>query len=331
MSLASLPETHAQVLADIDQHVERLFERDNARTLATLERVRHNYLFWFYVGFLTIIASAALLFFVRQWHTKIYGHDQTFDQILLFLWGMIVIAGLSPTQIYKSRAKQALMPDLVRIFGDLIWSDTMNGDDGLWGDLRASGLVGNFDHTRVHDFITGTLNKAPVALAEMELTQGHGRRRTKIFQGMGVSIHLPKPAPLRLILLRPEQELSPFSFKEDMELVDVPELEEVFKIYSSDKDLARALLTPAVIDQVQELNMLFSNQGVAISLYGGSLFLVASGKEKLSPESLFTSAYRLDRVHKVTRQLYMLTQLIATVRLDWRLETAQAYRLQPPA
>lgn len=330
MSLASLPETHAQILTDIDQQVDRLFDRDDAKTLVTLERVRQTYLFWFYAGVLCVLASAAVLFLVRQWHLNVYGHDQVFDHILLFLWFLIIVAGLSPIHIYKSKAKRALMPDLVRIFGDLIWSDTMNGDDGFWSDLRASGLVTAFDRTRVRDFITGTLNKTSVAVAEMELTHGRGRRRTKIFQGVGVSIRLPKPAPLRLLLLPSWQELSPFSFKEDMAAVDVPRLAEAFKIYSSDEALARALLTPAVMEQISELHMLFGRQGMGISLYGGSLFLVASGRENLSPESVFTSAFKLDRVHKVTRQLYMLAQVIATVMAEWRLETAQAYRLHQP-
>jgi len=262
---------------------------------------------------------------VKTHYEALHGPSKNFGNFMLFAWITIIFISLSPIRLYKNKARQVLMPVLVPLFGNLAWSPQTNDDERFWQDLRICGLVNSYDGKMVMDFITGNMKGTNVTLAEMTLSRGSGKHRAIIFKGAAIDIRLQKPAPVRLILKpRTMLDLNLFSAADTPAEVNIPspDFTRIFRAFSNDQVLARTLLTPDVVEQLTKLSLLFDSRRLGVSLRGDTLFLVAHGAGELAPESLFTSAYKLERVHNVGRQLYLLSCLIETIMKDWRLDAA---------
>jgi len=323
MSLAPPPDADPEILAGIDRKVDNIVGGSEGKTLEELETMRQNYLFRLHIGFI-VIAAATFIGILAILHINSEG----IIKLLMFAWVAIIVVSLSPILTYKNKAREILMPVLVRLFGDLSWLPNAPKTGRFWQDFNACGLVGYYDSEDVTDLITGSMKGTHITLAEMTLTRGSGKSRTIVFEGAAIHIRLQKPAPFRLILKPRAIELHLFTAPDAPTEVGIPspDFTRVFRAFSDDQVLARALLTPDVVEQLTRLNLLFGNRRLGASLRDDSLFLVAHGSGELAPESIFTSAYKLDRVHNVGRQLYLLSTLIETIMKDWQLNTATPYQ-----
>jgi hypothetical protein len=156
---------------------------------------------------------------------------------------------------YRRAYKSHIIPHLAACFGELGYRPAVEPD---LKRLAKLGLIPGFGVKKVEDEILGAYRGVPVNIVEAKLETG-GKNSRVVFNGLLAELAFPgrfagvtvvaKDGGLLGNALRAFVQASGL---ERVRLED-PRFEERYQVYSSDQISARALLTPAVMERLMEL------------------------------------------------------------------------------
>ena len=156
---------------------------------------------------------------------------------------------------YRRAYKSHVIPHLAACFGDLGYRPAVEPD---LKRLAKLGLIPGFGVKKVEDEILGAYRGVPVNIVEARLETG-GKNSRIVFNGLLAELSFPgrfsgvtvvaKDGGLLGNTLRAFVQASGL---ERVRLED-PRFEERYQVYSGDQISARALLTPAVMERLMEL------------------------------------------------------------------------------
>ena len=165
------------------------------------------------------------------------------------------LAFTSLNRAYRRAYKDSVIPHLTACFGALDYRPAVEPD---LKRLARLGLVPGFGVKKVEDEILGTYRDIRVNIVEAKLETG-GKNSRVVFNGLLVELAFPERFPGTTIVAKDGGPLGnavrDFVQAEGLQRVRLedPTFESRYQVYSSDQISARALLTPAVMQRLMEL------------------------------------------------------------------------------
>ena len=150
-------------------------------------------------------------------------------------------------------------------------------------------LLPKFDYVTYDDCFSGTFDGVKFSVAEFTFVF-HGAYRTNIMPFWKLYIDIPLNMPISgYTLLFNQKTPKKFPILKKIKLEDVTFNRE-YQVYSNDQIEARALLTPAFIERLDELKKAFRKERIDISFFGNhAVFIIPKAKDLFEPRSVFHS------------------------------------------
>ena len=227
-----------------------------APILAELEQVRHATIREIDISLLAFIPLGIIAGLVAWWLL-----DRSHSEIVAVIYMVTGAAGgwrlafRAPEKSYRDAYKNRIVPHLAARFGDLTYRSAHEPDLKRLSQL---GLLPHFGPKKVEDEIHGTYRGIRLSIVEANLETG-GKNSTVVFNGLVVELDFPERfSGTTVVTQDPGNWLNPVSdwmrpSGLDRVRLEDPRFEDRYQVYGNDQVDARALLTPAVMERVMEL------------------------------------------------------------------------------
>ena len=173
------------------------------------------------------------------------------------------------------------------------------------------GIVPDWDRDSYEDLITGTRKGVEFELFEAHLeerrtsTDSKGRSQTRwvtVFKGQCLRFHFDKTFYGRTLITRDAGFFNRFGGGKGMQraMLEDPEFERIFEVYTTDQVESRYLLTPDLMQKLVDMEKAFHGGKLKCCFEGGELYITLQGSDLFEPGSMFK---RLDDPNRVRELL----------------------------
>ncbi|MCR9271224.1 MAG: DUF3137 domain-containing protein [Hyphomonadaceae bacterium] len=240
-------------------------------------------------------------------------------------------AGRGPLNQIGKRAKQMIIEPVTSRFGMRFDPDPGVQDSIV--DLRAAGLVPDWDRSSFEDRLTGERSGVTFEFFEANLqerrrtTDSRGRSRTRwvtVFDGQCLRFRFHKDFLGRTVVLRDAGFFNRFSGRRGMQRVKLESnvFEDAFEVYSTDQVEARFLLTPDLMQRLIELEKVFRGGKLRCAFKNNELLIALEGGDLFEPGSMFTPLDNPERVRELLDDFAAIFNLIDSFADPKRLPKA---------
>ena len=165
-------------------------------------------------------------------------------------------AGLSLR--YARLYKEKVLPRLAASFGALSYRSAILPDTAR---LKAECIFRKFDASEADDEIFGTYRTLPISIVELKLTHGSGDDRQTTFDGLLVTLELPRDTEAVTAVVSDAGVLGNFVDRQKGQhrarvRLEDPVFEKIYEVYGTDQVASRALLNPAFMERLLGLGAL---------------------------------------------------------------------------
>jgi hypothetical protein len=254
--------------------------------------------------------------------------------------GMIIVPGIMGyvwasaklSNEYALRYKARVLPELAKSFGDLSYRHAFPPD---MGRLKEEGVFKRFDAVTADDEIHGTHRNLPLNIVELKLEHGSGDNRKTVFDGLLVSIDLPRDTNAVTAVISDAGAIGNFADrmkaqpmlagqKRERVRLEDPEFEKVYEVYGTDQIAARALLHPAFMEKLLALGRL-PDFGLPLVLCSGRSLQIAMpkkiGRDLFEPPGFQKPAASREALIQLRKDIEtILGAADAVIDLDHRFE-----------
>lgn len=238
-----------------------------------------------------------------------------------YLW-----ASLALSTRYSRLYKDKVLPALAATFGALSYREAHMPN---LARLKEECIFRKFDNSEADDEIFGTYRTLPISIVELTLTQGSGKNKQTTFDGLMVTLELPRDTGAVTAVVSDAGTLGNFvdrqkgQHRERVRLED-PVFEKIYEVYGTDQVASRALLNPAFMERLLALGALADFDRPHV-LCDGRVLQIAMpkrvGKNLFEPPSFSKpAATRAALVQLKTDIACVLKAADAVIDLDHRFE-----------
>ena len=158
------------------------------------------------------------------------------------------------SEAYRRLYKERVLPQLAAQFGALTYRQAVPDLEAL----RRHRLFDEFDGWTCEDEIVGDYRGLPLSIVELKLTDGSGKDKRTVFDGLLTTVTLPRNLKGTTVVL-PDRGM--FGNLRDRlagggverVVIEDPVFEKAYEVYGTDQISARALLTPAFMERFRKL------------------------------------------------------------------------------
>ncbi|MEK7524361.1 MAG: DUF3137 domain-containing protein [Patescibacteria group bacterium] len=243
------------------------------------------------------------------------------DRLPVFLY-ILAITGVlwwmrGPVREYTRLAKENIIPEVLRFFGDFVYSV----DDGIEPQiLQQSRIMPTYDHYDHEDYLKGTYKNVFIEMNEANLRVKRGKHTSTVFKGQLIHFVLNKKFTGQTIVTTDSGKLgnflgSLFSGMKKVGLED-PKFEAMFEVRGTDQIEARYLLTTAFMERLINLSELYQNHKIQCSFFDNTLFIsIPSTLNLFEPGPIGVSVYDTDSIHTFLKQMHYVFDIANQLKL----------------
>jgi hypothetical protein len=235
-------------------------------------------------------------------------------------------ASLPVSMKYRQLYKDKVLPRLAASFGDLSYRKAHMPD---LARLKAECIFRKFDASAADDELFGSYRTLPLSIVELTLTEGSGKSRRTTFDGLLVTLELPRDTGAVTAVVVDAGGLGNFidrqkgQHRERVRLED-PRFEKVYEVYGTDQVASRALLHPAFMEKLLALGDLADFERPQM-LCDGKVMQIAMPKRRardlFEPPSFSKPAATRERLVELQNDIVsVLDAADALIDLDHRFE-----------
>ena len=223
---------------------------------------------------------------------------------------------------FKSQVKKILMATICGFLG-LEYSDKPSGR------VRIKTFVDidlirpySYSESTIEDEITGTYNGVDFAMVEAKLKERivrKGNKRTAlVFKGTLATYTFPKKFHGITRVHRRYVNMDFLGDSDDRVLLEDPEFEAMFDVYSTDQIEARYILTPGFMDKIKDMEREVSG-AVQLAFHDDRLYIaLESETDQFEAGSMFSNLADPERASRIAREIHTLFMIPDTLDLDGR-------------
>jgi len=169
-----------------------------------------------------------------------------------------VWAGLDLSARYARGYKDKVLPALAATFGALSYRQAQMPD---LRKLKEECIFRQFDNSEADDEIFGVHRTLPLNIVELKLTHGSGKSERTTFDGLLVTLELPRDTGAVTAVVSDAGSLGNFVDRQKGQhrarvRLEDPVFEKVYEVYGTDQVAARALLNPGFMEKLLALGAL---------------------------------------------------------------------------
>ena len=299
-----------------------LAELEKSR-LDTLEQINRRAMWR-----IPLCSGAGLLFWILSQYSDDPG--DLGDLVAFIVVGGIggyAWASLKLSNAYARLYKANVLPRLAATFGSLSYRHAVAPN---LSELREESIFRRFDDVHADDEIFGTHRGLPLNIVELRLECGSGKNRRTVFDGLLVTIDLPRDTHAITAVVSDAGDFGNFaermskSGRQRVRLED-PVFEKAYEVYGTDQVAARALLHPAFMEKLLALGEL-ADFGRPFALCSGRMLQIAMpkrmGRQLFEPPSFRKPAASRETLVQLRKDIEaVLAAADAVIDLDHRFET----------
>lgn len=252
----------------------------------------------------------------------------------MLIWGamqlvvLAVVIGLAigaigsmPLQRLSGQAKTMLVVPIAESLGF-----QFNGKPGRVDSLsqhRRLGLVPSYDRSRFEDLLTGRRNGVDFEFFEAKLKErrqsssrsGTRTRYVTVFDGQLLRFDFHRRFFGETLVTRDAGWFNAFGGRRGMDRarLEDPVFEKAFEVYTTDQVEARFLLTPDMMQALNDLERTFRGKDLRCAFSGQEMFIAVEGTDLFEPGSLFKPLDNPVRVRELLDDFAAVFLLIDTV------------------
>jgi hypothetical protein len=291
--------------------------------LDTLEQINRRAMWRLPLG-----AGAGLLLWILSQYSDDPGDLS--ELVAFFVVGGIggyIWASLALSSRYARLYKNNVLPRLAATFGELSYRHAVAPN---LSELREESIFRRFDHVHADDELFGAHRGLPLNIVELKLDSGSGKNRRTVFDGLLVTIDMPRDTHAITAIVSDAGDFGNFaermgkSGRKRVRLED-PVFEKVYEVYGTDQVAARALLHPAFMEKLLALGEL-ADFGRPVVLCSGRMLQIAMpkrmGRQLFEPPSFRKPAASRETLVQLRKDIEaVLAAADAVIDLDHRFET----------
>ena len=240
------------------------------------------------------------------------------------MWGAFggalgwALAFTSLNKVYRRAYKDSIIPHLTACFGALDYRPAVEPD---LKRLARLGLIPGFGVKKAEDEILGTYRDVHVNIVEAKLETG-GKNSRVVFNGLLAELAFPDRFPGTTVVAKDGGPLGnvlrDFVQARGLERVRLedPEFESRYQVFGSDQISARALLTPAVMQRLMELDRHTQGDPPRLLAENGVLRVALSkGKSEdlFEPPSIANPVGGSDMLLELSRDIGSVLEIVDAV------------------
>jgi hypothetical protein len=233
------------------------------------------------------------------------------------------IAYSGPDRRFRSAYKSVIIPHLLARFGDLTYQPAEKVD---LRRLCKAGLLPAYGPSTIEDEVLGRYRGIPIRMVEAKLETG-GKNSQVVFNGLVAAMHFPGRFQATTVVTKDPGSLFGMAADvfgttglERIRLED-PRFEARYQVYGSDQVAARALLTPAVMQRMLELDTQAPNEPARLMAEPETLWVAiptrVSGNLFEPPGLHRPVSTAIDHLGEITREIAAVLRVLdAMLELD---------------
>lgn len=251
---------------------------------------------------------------------------ETILMLIVPAFGGYLWASLGPASAYARLYKDKVLPRLAASFGALSYRGAITPD---LGRLKEECIFRRFDVVEADDEIFGVHRTRPINIVELKLTHGSGKSRKTTFDGLLVTLELPRDTGAVTAVVTDAGELGNFldrqkgQHRERVRLEDVA-FEKIYEVYGTDQVASRALLHPAFMEKLKALGELKDFERPQVLCVGRVLQIAMpkrTGVNLFEPPSFAKPAATREQLVQLQKDIAgVLAAVDAVIDLDHRFE-----------
>ncbi len=227
-----------------------------------------------------------------------------------------------PGKFYIGNMKRKIYPLVLEFFGPDFSYATCSPHP--LHSFAASGILPDYTHELVKDYVSGSYKGVPFAIYNAELTreiqEGKNRRTVPVFEGLFIQLGIYKKFSNYTIVKRNRTGLlnwrDPQGQRFERVKLEDPKFEEEFDVYSTSQIESRYLLTTSFMDRLLTVADGHNGGDIQCSFYDQHLLLSMPCKQWLAGSSLFTPAtFDLD-IRVILRDIHGIFNMLDELQLD---------------
>ena len=295
---------------------------------AGIEATRKKYLRFFILGifiiFMLLPAISIGLFwiFLQQNGGEFHYHGDLPLGSIFF--GLLIIIAIiaSPIFLYKKRAKNTVMPEFIKYFGDFqyIHLGTIAQDI-----IAKSKLFDEFNFRKGDDFFSGVYMDTGMVVSEEDMAYIERRNNQtyikRIFSGIIIQLEMNKNFSGQTIVLK---DRGIFNFTNNIKSLEKVALEDSvfekeFEVYSNDQLEARYLLTTAFMERMLKVRNAYKANKIQFSFFDNCLLIAINTKKNMfESTSLFKKTTDRKIIDQAFEQFLSVMSIIEFLKLNQR-------------
>jgi hypothetical protein len=272
------------------------------------------------------VAVGLLLWLMGQFGDDPADLGETASLIIVPALMGYVWASMKLSNAYALQYKARVLPELAKTFGDLSYRHAIEPD---LSQLKAEGVFKTFSDVTADDEFFGTHRNLPMTIVELKLESGSGKSRHTVFDGLLLTLDLPRDTGAVTAVISDAGALGNFAdrmsaqHRERVRLED-PVFEKVYEVYGTDQVAARALLNPAFMERMLALGERPDFER-PLALCSGRMLQIAmpkrTGRNLFEPPSFQRPAASRDTLIQLQADIVaVIAAADAIIDLDHRFE-----------
>jgi Protein of unknown function (DUF3137) len=302
-----------------DAKPQCLFQREIRPHVPALEVERAQGRVWFII---TALASAIAIPILTALLWPVDRGWAIVAAVLMLAFGLHMLA--AEQRRFRHRARDLVMPAVCQAAGDLRHS--AGSAPGIpFDEIESLGLLPQHNRRTIDDVFEGRHRDTEFIMAEARLRQRSSGRRSRtrtVFRGLIFAIAVPHKVRARIVIARESRAIGNrvrdwikgFSGLERVSLTH-PAFEARFEVYSDNRAVAQATVTPAFYDALVELAEAHAGQPIEGAFRLGWFYLtLPKRRDQFRLGSLFRSLDGLEaEAERVLQDVRIVHRVIDTL------------------
>ena len=262
--------------------------------------------------FRAIIGAGIAVMVMESGLTFQFTHGRTFmPDVRILVATMVGFGALSylPLARVAARAKVGVIEALC---GALGMTYSAKGQLSSFQTFQTLRLLEHPDDSSFEDHFEGVRASCAFELCEATLTRGSGKNRTTVFRGQLFRIAFPRKFLGTTVVLRDSGWLNRFECPPHLSKVGLEDahFEKVFEVFGSDQVEARAILTPAFMQQLVDLETAYAGHHIRCAFTDGDLLIAIEAPNRFEIGGMFSTLVDRSRVETIARDIGAVFQLV---------------------
>ncbi len=262
--------------------------------------------------FRAIIGAGIAVMVMESGLTFQFTHGRTFmPDVRILVATMVGFGALSYLPLARVAAK-AKVGVIEALCGALGMTYSAKGQLSSFQTFQTLRLLEHPDDSTFEDHFEGVRASCAFELCEATLTRGSGKNRTTVFRGQLFRIAFPRKFLGTTVVLRDSGWLNRFECPPHLSKVGLEDahFENIFEVFGSDQVEARAILTPAFMQQLADLETAYCGHHIRCAFIDGDLLIAIEAPNRFEIGGMFSTLVDRSRVETIARDIGAVFQLV---------------------